>query len=86
MNNSNWKPVVHILVDEERDYVASRIVATFDADPSIIAGMMISMLDMFVSKIPEQKQTQFEKEIVSMFNNGLEERFKFLDREKYDDN
>jgi hypothetical protein len=84
MNNSNWKSVVEILIDEDREFVASRIIKTFDATPSKIAGMMIGMLDMFVSKVPEQEQTEFEQQIVKIFNSGLEERFKFLDREKYD--
>ena len=50
MNKNNWEPVVEILVDEDRGFVASRVVQSFDATPSKIAGMLISMLDMFVSK------------------------------------
>jgi hypothetical protein len=84
MNNSNWKSVVEILIDDDRGFVASRPIQPFDATPSKIAGMLISMLDMFVSAIPEQEQIECEQQIVSIFNNGLEERFKYLDREKYD--
>jgi hypothetical protein len=85
MNKNNWKPVVEILVDEDRGLVASRVVQSFDATPSKIAGMLISMLDMFVSKVSEQDQAEFEQTIVTIFNEGLEERFKYLDKEKYGD-
>ncbi len=84
MNKNNWKPVVEILVDDDRGFVASRAIQPFDATPSKIAGMLISMLDMFISAIPEQEQIECEQTIVTIFNEGLDKRFKYLDKEKYD--
>lgn len=80
----NWKPIITIYFDEEHCRVGSRVVNDFDLEPTMLAGILINVYDMLVDKMPEQKQVPFEENVKKIFLSGLEERFNYTGKEKYE--
>lgn len=81
---SDWKPIITIYYDEERERMGARIVEEFDASSRNIAGILINILDMLIDKMPEQVQIKVEKEALDIFNSGIYERYRYCGKEKFD--
>lgn len=81
---SDWKPIITIYYDEERERMGARIVGEFDASSRNIAGILINILDMLIDKMPEQVQIKVEKEALDIFNSGIYERYRHCGKEKFD--
>jgi hypothetical protein len=81
----NWQPIITVYQDETLGRVGSRIIKSFDASPSVIAGILINILDMLIDKIPEQDQIAMEEATLDIFKDGLIERYNYSGKEPFDD-
>ena len=79
-----WETIIEILLDNTRGLVATRFPKTFEANPIQMSGILVSVLDRLIDKIPEQRQTEIEERIIELFNAARKERFKYINVEKYD--
>ena len=76
MNKVSFLPVFEVgIVDEQLP--ACRQINTASLDPAIVAGMCVSIIDFMISKLEDDKQLEFEKEILNLFNLIVENRHSF---------
>lgn len=84
MNKISFLPVFEVgIVDDALP--ACRQVNTASLDPAIAAGMCVSIIDFMISKIEDHKQIDFEKEVVRLFNEMVENRHDFTSQLGEDD-
>lgn len=79
----NWQPIITVYLDEALGRVGSRIIESFDASPSIIAGILINVLDALIDKVPEQDQVAMEEAVLEILKDGFSERHNFSDKELF---
>jgi len=73
MNKASFLPVFEVgIVNNEMP--ACRQINTASLDPATTAGMCVSIIDFVISKIEDNKQIEFEKEILNLFNFIVENR------------
>lgn len=79
MNKISFLPVFEVgIVNEELP--ACRQINTASLDPSMVAGMCVSIIDLMVSRLEDHKQLEFEKEILNLFNLIVEKRHDFTSK------
>jgi hypothetical protein len=73
MNKTSFSPIFEVgLANSEMP--ACRQLNTASLDPAMVAGMCVSIVDFVVSKVEDNKQIDFEKEIINLFNFIVENR------------
>jgi len=53
-------------------------IKDIEVDPPIVAGMCVSMIDYVVSKLADDKQIDFEKQTIKLFNYMIENRHEYV--------
>lgn len=53
-------------------------IKDIEIDPPIMAGMCVSMIDYVISKLPDDKQIDFEKQTIKLFNYMIENRHEYV--------
>jgi hypothetical protein len=58
----------------DNEMPACRQINTTRLDPTMVAGMCVSIIDFVISNIPDKDQIEFEKETLDLFNFIVENR------------